>query len=134
MKKVTVSLMVSLVGNTVSITFLFMALLTKYSLIGAIDFTRLITLGMLSYLGGTLAAFIALGVWKRGQLLGKVSIASGIENMVIGLLLVAILLQDVVKAPIVILPFLTGYCLIQQGNIALKKRKEVLNASLEVRT
>ncbi len=123
MKRVIIPLMISLIGNTVSVAFLSTAFLIKYSLFGVVDFTQFVTLGMLNYLGGTLAAFIALGVWKKGSLLGRASIASGIENIIVGLLFIAILLQEVVKVPIVILPFLTGYGLIQQGRRAIALEK-----------
>lgn len=123
MKKVVIPLMVSLVGNTVSVAFLSIAFLIKHSLLGAVDFTQFVTLGMLNYLGGTLIAFIALGMWKRGSLLGKACMASGIENIVLGLLFFAILLQDVVKVPIVVFPFLTGYALIKYGKKAIALEK-----------
>lgn len=123
MRKVILLLMVALVCNTASVALLCMAFLGRYSLLGMVNFTHFVTLAMLNYLGGTLIAFITLGIWKKGLLLGKVSVVSGVENIIIGLLFVVILLQDVVKAPIIILPFLTGYGLIQHGKRAMALEK-----------
>ncbi len=123
--KTTALLGIGLVGNTASIIFAFLAFLIKRSLLQMAEFSLMMGLTMFNYLGGTLLIFIALGVWKKGIMLGKVSIISGMENILLGLLLVGILLQDIVKAPLIILPFFTGYGLIQQGKraIALEKMR-----------
>lgn len=121
-KKAVSLLVISLAANTVSVILLFVALVTKYSLITN-DFTQFVTMAMLNYLAGTLLMFVALGFWKRGIMLGKASITSGAENIMVGLLFVALLLQETLKAPIVLLPFLTGYGLIQQGRKAITLEK-----------
>jgi hypothetical protein len=112
--------LVGLLGNTASLILSFIAFILTYTpLTFFITAPTAITIAFLNYLVSSFILFIALGIGKKGRFLGRSCIISGVENWIMAALLISIFLTKVVQAPLLIIPIISGYGLIQNGKRAL---------------
>lgn len=112
--------LIGLFGNTTSLMLSLIAFILTYTpLTFFITAPTAITVAFLNYLISSFILFVALGIGKKGRFLGYSCVISGVENWLMTIFLISIFLTKVVQAPLLIIPIISGYGLVQNGKKAL---------------